>query len=211
MDVALISNNTLDQIGDIGKGLSGYVAVAVAIIALFAAKASSRSAKAAERQVEAQMRPFLVDFPQQGLKKAGEEYQLPNGKWEQREIEGQIKGSEEERWITVYFRNVGQGVALLEEVTICFDNCSWSFGRDDFTAKKAVPAGDTTVVGAMLDKDDQHADKFAEIFKSSKGLSFSVTYTDFAGEQRSRVTADIGNKKGTNAKGVLGLKHENVE
>ena len=181
--------STLDYLTGIGQVLAVMIAAAAAYYA-------ARSASAAERAVEAQSRPLLIDVPYGIGYDLPRPIRLPNGEPRDVSVSGQILTSPEEGWISIPLRNVGAGVAVIFSVR------ARVAGRSAWRASIAMQAvdprnlgpGEETRIGVQLGSDQAAKESLRHALERGGPVEVEITYFDFAWRQRQLVIASVGHQ-----------------
>jgi hypothetical protein len=174
--------------------------------AILAAGFAARAAKAAERNVEAQVRPLLLDVPREPYTDYEHEVPVPPGvgpmtvAWR-----GEIVANADESWLVMPIRNVGRGVARITSVAAYFHH------RPDYGVyayREVLPPGEETWLGIRVNESDKQARDalWAAIHKGLPPFHVTAHYTDLSGGQRERVTFSLG-REGTGRLGVDSVEH----
>jgi len=223
--------------------IGSQIAVAIGTLVLGAiawwtARAASKTAKAAEDQVEAQTRPLLIDVgprivqPQQfggvPVQRLAEEITFEDGYVIRvSSIAGLIAGHgrEDRHYLSIPLRNVGVGIALIEGIALLEARYPGT------TPKPNVPPGEQTrlnfvvrdtetqdglshfraVVGAgFWDEDyDRPAGPMKEPPWDGEGvIGLEVGYTDLAGQQRTRTHLEVRRDRETGRWSMSRVTHQ---
>jgi hypothetical protein len=186
--------------------------VGALIYAARAATAANRSAVAAVESADAardavrhEALPLLLDVPYEHYTDMEHEYPWPlerEGGTSKTPMRGQVAFHAETGTFAIPVRNVGRGVARIEDFEISFkDGSSYrQFGGE------AIPVGEEIwLAGRPVERSE-----FAQALKRQPSplheympLFFVVSYTDNSGKQRQRLEFGLGAKGGESAWRVL--------
>lgn len=192
--------------------IAAAVTVVLAWFAFLSARAAGRTARAAEAQLEAQVRPLLIDVtPREGPREATE---FLDGHTLSSECTvGRVLVSlvDSTAYLSIPLRNVGTGLAEVRGVELL----SGPGGFAGSTPKPNVPPGEEVRFNFVLPREEwleDHSELFAivdETFLSadyrqgagpapgvtlwdSEGIvAFAVSYTDLAGTQPTKTRVEI--------------------
>lgn len=185
-------------------------AVVVAVFAVGSAAAANRSARAAERHVEGQLRPLLIDVPHGDYLQKEVEVVLPNGEAHLAAVRGELYIPHDGSYVSTPIRNVGAGVARIESVGVRACGHGPFEGDRPVISKENVPPGEETRVGINVSGDRKAHAHVREAVRLSSGLEVVVTYNDLSGEQRQRAVLALGARGSDEKWRVLGLSSESV-
>ncbi len=167
-----------------------FVVAVAAIFAFKSSRAASKSAQAAQRQVELQTRPLLRDVPQRKLELV-DIYHYPNGGEYGAETDGLLPLNEKEGWLQVPLRNVGRGTAKIVE-TWLEKPPGHKLDVEPKTTSKYVPPGEQTRFG-FIDRANGTSKPLSEaLFEGRDDFVMRVTYSDLSDENLQQVDATLG-------------------
>jgi hypothetical protein len=184
----------MDQAAD--PNTLDWVIAALQAAALFgaivAATYAARAARAAEGNVEAQVRPLLLDVPPEPYTDYEHEVPLPSGTSSMKSAgRGEILANADELWLVMPVRNVGRGVARITSVSAYF-NYRPDYGVSAY--RDVLPPGEDTWLSIRVSKGDQLAAQapWSAIHQGLPPFYVWADYTDLSGGQGERVTFALG-------------------
>jgi hypothetical protein len=173
--------------------LTAVGALVALIFSWRSSRASARSARTAERHLEAQTRPLLIDVPFGRIYEQDREIVVPGsvvGATLPNPIEGTVLvGS---HWVSLPLRNVGQGLARVTGAGFEVDGERFAPAELEITMRN-VPPGEETRLGLSI--PDPHGQHFTRAVENGS-MEVYVEYTDLTGGQRQRTTVFVKRPNG---------------
>ncbi len=159
-------------------------------------EAAQQQARTAQAALDAQTAPLLTSVPP-GLGQEVEERDIHTGEAASRRDQGEIvvhnvrKGDAKGVYFSVPFRNVGHGIALVQEVQVTL---SGGTPYDGVSRNPALPPGEHTRAYLSATRDKSSWAEADETYSNPSPFSVLVGYGDAAGSSRGALRLDVSHR-----------------
>lgn len=198
--------STAETITAIGTAGAAVGTVGALWFAAWAAKSASASARIANRSLQAEARPLLLDVPYEHYTDFEHEFPWPGEGMRKTPMRGQISVDPTYGTFVFPVRNVGRGAALVESVSITLaDGETYS----EFSGI-AIPVGEESWLAG---KPEARSDVARALNKTPSPLHgpmplvFVAIYTDTSRRQKQRLELGVGTRQSDSALRVLRIEH----
>jgi hypothetical protein len=172
--------------------------LAAAGAAAWGARAASKAASAAQRELAAQWQPLLIDVPLGNEGGQDRSLRLPNGQRIEipaasavlREGSAIVQVTQDADYVAVSFRNVGSGVARVVEASLFVENVETT--SHSWVEQQFISPHEATRVVVSIPSTSERLGRFRECARQlGHGIGVGIAYTDLSGQSRGEVIFEL--------------------